>query len=182
MIKLGADLEARAENDMNALEWAEWRNMTSTALVIRRAMGLADEGGDGEGGEGGDVGVASWSDMNAVGQYALMRAASKQTNKIIVRSGKRKGMIMYTDAAGRLSKRSQDTGMAIGRPSNAGVCHLKNKQCRFPGCTLTAYFGDAYDGIRRFCIDHRREDDIDLKERGLPVPDWGGSLPLPWQL
>lgn len=166
---------------MNALEWAEWRNMTATARVIRKAMGMADDG-EGEDEGGGGVGVESWADVSAVGQYALMRAASRQTTKVIVRSGKRKGMIMYTDAAGRLAKRSQDTGMAIGRPSNAGVCHLKNKQCRFPGCTLTAYFGDAYDGIRRFCLDHRRDDDIDLKEMGLPVPDWGGSLPLPWQL
>jgi len=62
------------------------------------------------------------------------------------------------------------------------VCHLKNKQCRAQDCTRTAYFGDAQDGMRRFCILHRREGDMDLKERGPVVPKWGGALPMPWQV
>uniref|UniRef100_A0A7S1MYZ4 Uncharacterized protein n=1 Tax=Hemiselmis andersenii TaxID=464988 RepID=A0A7S1MYZ4_HEMAN len=169
-------MEARAENDMNALEWADWRNRTETAKLLRKAMGFT--GAD----EEDEEGAVAAADAAAVGQYAMMLAASKKGRRVVVRSGKRKGLVLYTDAAGKIMKASQDTGYAIGRPSNAGVCHLKNKQCRYPGCTLTAYWGDSFDMIRRFCREHRREDDIDVKEKGQPVPDWGGSLPLPWQL
>jgi len=44
-------------------------------------------------------------------------------------------------------------GPAIGRPSNAGVCHLKNKQCRADGCTHKAYFGDPFDGCTPAFVD-----------------------------
>ncbi len=43
LLDCGASLEARAENDMNALEWALWRNYTETAEVLRKAMGIAEE-------------------------------------------------------------------------------------------------------------------------------------------
>ncbi len=43
LLDCGASLDARAENDMNALEWAEWRNYTETAQLLRKAMGLSDE-------------------------------------------------------------------------------------------------------------------------------------------
>ncbi len=43
LLDCGASLEARAENDMNALEWAEWRNYTETAQLLRKAYGISDD-------------------------------------------------------------------------------------------------------------------------------------------
>jgi len=37
-----------------------------------------------------------------------------------VQSGKRKGLTIYTDKAGKITQKSTDLGLAIGRPSNAG--------------------------------------------------------------
>ena len=110
-------------------------------------------------------------------------AGATEGNRTVVQSGKRKGLVLYSNAAGKLTSGSADPGFAIGRPSNAGVCHLKIKQCRAQDCTRTAYFGHPDDGMRRFCFLHRRRGvDVDLVEKGPVVPKWGGALPMPWQV
>ena len=110
-------------------------------------------------------------------------AGEAEGNRTVVQSGKRKGLVLYSNAAGKLTSASADPGFAIGRPSNAGVCHLKIKQCRAQDCTRTAYFGHPDDGMRRFCFLHRRRGvDVDLVEKGPVVPKWGGALPMPWQV
>ena len=42
-------------------------------------------------------------------------------SSLAVQSGKRKGLTIYTDKAGKITQKSSDLGYAIGRPSNAGL-------------------------------------------------------------
>eukprot|EP00293_Proteomonas_sulcata_P019550 CAMPEP_0184295290 /NCGR_PEP_ID=MMETSP1049-20130417/6182_1 /TAXON_ID=77928 /ORGANISM="Proteomonas sulcata, Strain CCMP704" /LENGTH=475 /DNA_ID=CAMNT_0026603759 /DNA_START=68 /DNA_END=1492 /DNA_ORIENTATION=- len=110
-------------------------------------------------------------------------AQFKRGRQLVIKSGKRKGLSILTNQVGKIITKSADLGVAIGRPSNAMVNVLRNKQCRADNCTRTAYFGHPRDMIRRFCQYHRRMDDVDVYEKADPTPNYfgfGGGNSAPW--
>mmetsp|Transcript_37245 Transcript_37245/g.87906 ORF Transcript_37245/g.87906 Transcript_37245/m.87906 type:complete len:565 (+) Transcript_37245:200-1894(+) len=189
LLAAGADPEVCAENGFNALGWAQWRARKSTIHLLQNAMGLAgaeeamseEEAQEVRRSDSMVEGSKEWA-LERVKEISRERAGEAGGRQVVVQAGKRKGLTLLTDLAGRIVKRSLDKGPAIGRPSNAGTCHLRNKQCRAQDCTRTAYYGHPDDGLRRFCREHRREGDVDLKEKAMPTPQWGGALPMPWNV
>ena len=106
---------------------------SSAAVVLRGEAGGRKSRGKGSSGQGAPK-MRIPDDMAPIVPFLRRRRhAWEGTNssRVVVQSGKRKGLLLYTDAAGRIVEKNADMGFAIGRPSNAGVCHLKNKQvCR----------------------------------------------------
>ena len=125
---------ADGEDQMQAGERGEGEDPAhdiSSAALVRRKDGQGMKGLRKGGSRHRALRVRIPDDMSHIAPFLRRRRHGLEgtnSTRVVVQSGKRKGLLLYTDAAGKIVEKNDDVGYAIGRPSNAGVCHLKNKQ------------------------------------------------------